>query len=160
MTFRFELSVPALIFLLVPATGQTSPKAITPDDRSKQQILEKHRQLNAASLRNDVETAERLMSDDYVALGPDGKKIANKASTLSMMEGGDVAFTHLKDIGLTIAIEDGKAIVSGQTIVRIQRGGQKFDMRYKFSDVWEKRDGEWQVVLSRLTKLISVSLAK
>ena len=160
MRFRFTKSALLLVVILVPAIGQPSPQALPPDERSKQQVLERHRQLNEATLRNDVKTADRLTSDDFIALGPDGKKIANKASILTMMEGGHIDVTRLRDIGLTVRIAEGKAIVSGQTIVRMQRNGRKFDMRYKFSDVWEQHDGEWQVVLSRLIKLISVSLAK
>jgi ketosteroid isomerase-like protein len=160
---KFKSKTPALVFVLFFtsfAIGQTSPKTTTADDRTKQQILEMHRKLNEASLRNDVETADRLTSDDFIALGPDGKRIANKASILTMMEGGQIAVRRLRDIGLTVRIEEGKAIVSGQTIVRMEREGRKFDMRYRFADVWEQREGQWQVVLSRLTKLISISLVK
>ncbi len=162
MTYKTIASVVLLIFIAAIVTiGQARRQTVMPEDRAKQrQVMEVYRQLTEATLRNDVETVDHLTADDYIALGPNENRLGNKASTLSTMETGGITYSNYRDIGLTVRIEGDKGIVSGQTIVTFRRDRQGFTMRYRFSDVFIQRDGEWKIVLSRMTKLISLSLAK
>ena len=161
MTHKTIVSVLIGTLIVVPVAGQTRRQPVSPEDRAKQQqVMESYRKLTDATLRNDVKTVERLTADDYIALGPNDNRLGNKASTLSTMEGRRITYTNYRDIGLNVRIEEDKGIVSGQTIVTFRGEGHAFTLRYRFSDVFMQRDGEWKIVLSRVTKLNSVSLAK
>jgi ketosteroid isomerase-like protein len=153
MTFR--LTAIALAFILAPvAIGQTRRKRADPGDQIKVQVLDVYRRLNEASLRNDIEESDRLMADDFVALGPSGKLIGDKSSILSLMKSGRMKIRYNRDIALRVRVDGDRATITGKAILGQELNGHFVKLRYKFSDVYERRKGQWQVVLSRLIRFI------
>lgn len=63
-------------------------------------MLDVNRRMNEASLRNDVEELDRLMADDYVAVGPRGQVIGNKDSVLAPMRAGRLKIKSQKNVTL------------------------------------------------------------
>ncbi len=153
MTFRLTLI--ALVFMLAPvALSQTRGKKAFPSDQIKAQVLNAYQEINEASVRGDVEELDRLMSDDFVGIGTHVEVIADKRSLLSLMKTGRIKLTYHKDRMLRVMIGSAMAVITGESTTRGRRDGQAFNMRYQFSDVFERRGGQWQNVLSRLTKII------
>jgi hypothetical protein len=40
-------------------------------------------------------------------------------------------------------------IVTGWLVMRGRSGGKPFDRRYRFTDTWLKRDGQWQIIAAQ-----------
>jgi hypothetical protein len=151
----FRLTAIALVLILAPvAVGQTRPKGATPNDPIKKQVLDVYRRLNEASLRNDFEELDRLMSDDYVSVGTHGEVTGNKHSVLSLMKAGRIKATYHKDGVLRVRVDRNRAVITGEAMSRLELDGHLVNLRYKFSDVFERRNGQWQNVLTRVIRFI------
>jgi hypothetical protein len=40
-------------------------------------------------------------------------------------------------------------IVTGWLVLRGRSGGKPFDRRFRFTDTWLKRNGEWQIIAAQ-----------
>jgi len=153
--FKLTLVVLALMVAAVFAVGQTKRKGAAPDDPNKKQVLDVYHRLNEASVRNDIEETDRLIADDFVGLGPRGQKIADKSSILSLMQSGRIKIRYNKDTRLKVTVDGDRATITGESILGQELNGQFVKVRYTFSDVYEKRKGQWQNVRSRIIRFLS-----
>ena len=150
-----QLTTIALVLILAPAaTGQTGQKRQAADGEIKQQVLDVNRRMEEASLRNDIEELDRLMADDYVAVGPRGQKIGNKDSVLSPMRAGRLKIKSLKNLTLRVRLVGARAVITGEEISRVELNGHLFTFRSKGSEVFERRNGQWQLVQTRIVRVI------
>ena len=154
LTFKLTAIVLALMLAPIFAVGQTRRKSTAPADQIKEQVLDVYRRINEASMRNDFDESDRLMADDYVAFGPDGKLIADKSSVLSLMKSGRMKIRYNKDITLRVTVDGDRATITGESVLGQELNGHLFKLRYKFSDVFESRKGQWQIVRSRLIRFL------
>jgi ketosteroid isomerase-like protein len=116
--------------------------------REDTQVLEK---LNADYIRavqdSDVETFQRLLSDDFLNSNPDGSLVDRagflahiaKPATISGFEAQDVNIRLLGDL----------AVIHGRTVYT-KADGQRGAGRY--TDVWARRNGRWLCVAAHVTR--------
>ncbi|HZE69207.1 MAG TPA: nuclear transport factor 2 family protein [Pyrinomonadaceae bacterium] len=146
-----HLLVLVLTFTQV-AFGQTSKTTVS--SAEKAQVLNVYRLLNEATLRNDFDTLERLIADDFRSLGTFGEVTGTKRSLLDMMKAGRMKSTFHKDKTLKVTIKGIWAVITGEAIERGTLNGQPFNFLARFSDVYEKRQGQWQNVQTRIKAII------
>ena len=114
------------------------------------------RQLNdqAAKMQvdHDVATARRLLADDYVFLQADGN-VSNKVQNLGII--GDPAFVceSLATEDVHVRVYGDAAVITGQAVMTATYRGQQVGGRFRYTDVWVKREGRWQNVSSQATRL-------
>ena len=145
------------LFVLVFTCAQFSFGQMTKETASgteEKRVLNVNRLFNEAGIRNDIDTLDRLMAANYRTLGIHGEVTGTKQSFLSLMKAGRMTFTFHKDRTLRVKIKGTTAVVTGESTTRGTVEGRPFNLRYRFSDVYEKHDGQWQIVLSRLTAII------
>ena len=111
--------------------------------------------MNEASLRNDVEELDRLMADDYVAVGPRGQVIGNKRSVLAPMRAGRLKIKSQKNITLRVRVIGARVVITEEEISRVELNGHLLTLRSKGSDVFERRNGQWQLVQTRIVRVIA-----
>ena len=151
----FKLTAITLVLTLAPvAIGQTQRKRTDPGDQVKAQVLDVYRRVNEATLRNDIDELDRLIADDFVSTGPRGEVTGDKRSILSLMKAGRMKTRYQKDRVLRVKVEGTRAVITGTAISGLELDGRVVDLRYKFSDVYEWRNGQWQNVLTHLIKFI------
>ena len=105
-----------------------------------------------AQVRGDRAALERLVADDYVLVNGAGL-VQSKADLI----GGYVAPGFKLD---PFVIEEPVEKVLGDTALLGGRvnmtgvdGGQRFALVVRFVDAWAKRDGQWRVVYSQVTRV-------
>ena len=114
---------------------------------------------NAAAVR-------RILADDIVTIAPDGTT-GTKSDEIQLAETG--AFTsdswETHDTKVTV-IDADAAFVTGRTAIKNgklkdPKSGKTLDIsgEYRFLDVYAKRDGNWQVVASQVTKIAEPAAA-
>ena len=94
---------------------------------------------------------ERLIADDYVLHNSGGQR-QDKASFI----GDQIAPGYkLEPFEVSEKVEKvmgDAAILGGVARAKGMSGGEPYDVRLRFIDVWEKRKGAWTVVFSQATR--------
>lgn len=135
--------------MLVAAVFAAALSAAVPPDLAKAA-----RDYDQAQVKSDRAELERLIADDYVLHNSSGRAqdkasfIADQIAPGYKLEPFTVEEPVEKVMGTT-------AILGGVARARGISGGQPYDVRLRFIDVWEKRNGRWQVVFSQATRAAS-----
>jgi hypothetical protein len=161
MTARMSLPAAVVLKIMPLALVLTSTIAIGGQTTSKDivaatqtEVLQAHRAIGRAFLQNDVRTLDRLIAYDFVVRGPRGELLGDKPSILALIKAGRMTVTYNKDRNLRVRLEGNRPVVTGESLTRGTRDGRTVNLRTRFSDVFEKRNGQWQNVLSRITRVL------
>jgi len=143
MNYR-PLLAAGLLLVLVPIIALTNTQN---SDQSKieRYIKESESAWAEAGSKGDTATIERILSDDFVGVAPDGsfydkaKEIANTRE-----EQGNVLFNHTNEIkvrffGIDTAVAQGSETWENRT-------GDPKRGTYVWTDTWILRNGKWQIV--------------
>ena len=122
------------------------------DDEHELRALEQ--QLARAWATRDRSTLERILAREWSVTMPDGATVSRAAvlgvtfdSTAQIIE----AVTTDED-SLTVTRFDSAAIVRGRTIVTVASADTRQTNAVRFTDVFVKRDGSWQLVASHQSR--------
>src|SRR5262245_770586 len=112
------------------------------------ELLALERQFGQAVINGDQEALERLVSDDWVIIGPEGKVIP-KTACLAVLESG--ALTHsAMDLDETrVRVYGDTALVTGRATATGTFQGQAFTTRERSTDVFVRQQGRWRCVLTQ-----------
>jgi hypothetical protein len=104
-----------------------------------------------AQVKGDRAELQRLVADDYVLLNSAGR-IENKARLIADYT---AAGFRLDPFVVREPIEkvwsDG-AVMGGIATISGVEGGKPFKVTLRFSDIWAKRNGTWQVIYSHVSR--------
>jgi ketosteroid isomerase-like protein len=107
-----------------------------------------------AQIAGDAAALARLVADDYVLVGSDGA-VQNKAELIAFWTapGFDPEPVAVQD-PVERKWRNGAAL-GGLVTLRGKDQGAAFSVRIRYIDVWEFRDGRWQVVYGQTTRAAS-----
>ena len=104
-----------------------------------------------AQIRGNKAELERWLADDYLLVNSSGQT-ETKAQLIA-----DYTAPGFKIEPFTIeqpvekAWGDG-AVMGGIATLKGTDGGQRFELRLRFADIWAKRNGRWQVTYTQVAK--------
>ena len=104
-----------------------------------------------AQIDGDRAALDRWLADDYLLANSRGQ-IETKAQLIADYTAPGYTlepFTVEQPIEKVWA--DG-AVMGGVATLRGMDGGQRYEVRLRFADVWAKRDGRWQVIYTQAAK--------
>ena len=107
---------------------------------------------DAAQVNGDRAALERLVADDYVLVNGAGQ-VQDKARLIA-----DYVAPGFKLDPFTIeepveTVLGDTALLGGRVNMTGTDGGQRFALVVRFVDAWAKRDGQWRVVYSQVTRV-------
>jgi RimJ/RimL family protein N-acetyltransferase/ketosteroid isomerase-like protein len=103
-------------------------------------------ELRAAQLAADVAALDRLIDDDLLFTGPDGR-LATKAEDLAAHGEGVVRFVSHEPEELRVRrVGTDVAVAALRTRLAVRVAGQMVAGTYRYTRVWERRDGRWRIV--------------
>jgi hypothetical protein len=130
---------------LVFITGTAFASTVPPD------LVKAVADYDAAQIKGDRAELERLLAADYTLINSRGA-IENKA----MLIAGYTApgyklepFTVREPIAKVWA---NGAVMGGVATLRGTEGGKPFEATLRFSDIWAKRHGVWQVIYTHVSR--------
>jgi ketosteroid isomerase-like protein len=100
---------------------------------------------NAAHVRGDAAALEQLFADDVVVMVP-GMRMMTKADAVGMFTSGRMKFDRYETSETKIRVYDSTAIVTGRLRRTRVRAGATVDDDWRFTKVYLRRAGRWQVV--------------
>jgi uncharacterized protein (TIGR02246 family) len=133
-----------------PATAATA--AASPAENVEQTITKLEREWAAALVKADAAAFDRLMADDWLMTTWDGQTVS-KAQSIEEFKSGVAKLTAAEIGNLKVRVFGDTAVA---TIGQTEKGtykGQDSSGHYLYTDVWVKRNGQWQAVASHGTKV-------
>jgi ketosteroid isomerase-like protein len=111
-------------------------------------------QIRAAQLAADVSALDRLISDELLFAGPDGK-LGTKAQDIEAHGSGVIRFREHEPEELRVRrIGADVAIISLRTRLAVELGGRIVRGRYRYLRVWAREDGRsWRVVGGQVSEV-------
>ena len=118
----------------------------------EQEILDTEKQLTAVLLRGDFSAIERIYSDDYISVDPDGI-LGEKASGLKGLESGEIKFISIMTDEVAVHVYRATAVVTGRAAVHARIGGAERSEQLRFMHVFLKRHRRWLLAAQQLTRI-------
>ncbi len=101
-----------------------------------------------AQFRSNRAELERLLADDYILAGSNGKN-QTKAQYIADATAPGSKTTYVALSGLVRRVWADGAVLGGMVDAKGFDHGKPFRMHARFVDVWAKRDGRWRVVFTQ-----------
>lgn len=95
---------------------------------------------------------ERLIADDYV-LHNSGGQVQDKTSFIADQIAPGYKLEPFAVEEKVEKVMGDAAILGGAARARGTSGGEPYDVRLRFIDIWQKRGGKWVVVMSQATRV-------
>jgi len=121
---------------------------------TEQQIQRLEVEGREATLKNDLEATDRLLAENWVNINPDGS-LTTKAKLLDFLRAGSFKFLSIENDDVLVRAFGDAAVVTGRsTSKRAGEGDEVITRQVRFTRVYAKQKGRWQVVSAHNTLLI------
>jgi ketosteroid isomerase-like protein len=140
-SFAAVLSLCLLAGFVIPLAAQDKDKSDAAYIRSMElKWTESYKQ-------RQVDILASLLADDFVITVEDGN-IYSKTGYISHSAEPSVRVEVAEMSDLKVRMHGNTAVVTGAYYERGQSNGKRYEYRDRFTDVWMKAGGKWQVVAS------------
>ena len=143
-TYRVDLKTKAVTQSEQPNTG------LEPAVRAE--ILALENQWATAIERKDAAAFERLAAEDFQFIEEDGRVLDRAQYIAARSHNPENVESAVQD-EIEVRQYGDAAIATGYSTIRGTRGGVSFVYRFRWTDVYVRRDGRWQAVSGHLTPL-------
>jgi uncharacterized protein (TIGR02246 family) len=134
------------------AIGAQAQGVTATDDAAVAEVKKLESERLAAGLRRDVEGFAAVTGNDYVQIDVDGN-LSDKKATLARMKSGSAQLTSNPVDDMLVRVYGNTAVVTGRARPTGIAGGKEFSRSLRYTRVYAKRDGRWQIVLFQQTAI-------
>lgn len=106
----------------------------------------------AATIRADRKELERLLADDLTYTHSNGL-VDTKSSLLAALTSGRVAYVEIAPSEIQVRRYGATGILTGRARLAVRARGQENRFPVRFTEVYVKRGGRWQMVAWQSTRL-------
>ena len=117
----------------------------------EEELLKLEEAFAKAIVKNDLEGIGRLVADEWIIIDPNGE-IVDRARFFEVIKSGALTHDMMESEDLRIRVYGDSAVVTAVTCTKGKFMGREFSTRERATDVFVKRDGRWQCVLTHLTR--------
>jgi ketosteroid isomerase-like protein len=118
---------------------------------AEEELLKLENEFAEAIVNNNLEGIGRLVTDDWIIIDPNGE-IVDRTRFFEVIKSGALTHDMMESEDLRVRVYGDSAVVTALTRTRGKFMGQDFSTQERATDVFVKRDGRWQCVLSHLTR--------
>jgi hypothetical protein len=144
----------AIVVLTITAMSlaQTTDKGTEKHGHDEGLVMQIERDLTAAIQKGDTSPFERYLADTYVFTDADGG-VMDKTRLVSDLKSGDLKLETSMLDDLKVQVYDKTAVATFSTNDKGSYKGKDISGQYRWTDVFIKRKGQWQMVASQGTRL-------
>jgi ketosteroid isomerase-like protein len=117
----------------------------------EEELLKFEKAFGEAIVRNDLEGIGRFVTDDWIIIDPNGE-IVDRTRFFEVIKSGALTHDMMESEDFRVRVYGDSAVVTAITSAKGKFMGQEFSTQERATDVFVKRDGRWQCVLTHLTK--------
>jgi len=117
---------------------------------TEEELLKLEKEFAEAIVKNDLEGIGRLVADDWIIIGADGE-IIDRARFFEVIKSGALTHDMMESEDFRVRVYGDSAVITAMTRTKGKFMGQEFSTQERATDVFVKREGQWQCVLTHLT---------
>jgi ketosteroid isomerase-like protein len=118
---------------------------------TEQLILRLENEGREATLKNDMDANDRLLSDNWLNINPDGS-VTTKTKLMELLKDGSFKIMSIDNDEVMVRVFGDAAVVTGRsTTKRAGQGGEVMTRQVRFTRVYAKGKDRWQVVSAHNT---------
>jgi hypothetical protein len=104
--------------------------------------------------QNDLEVLEQILGDDLIYTHSSAK-VDNKSQYMADLRAGVVRYNTIKPEDVKVRLYSGgnMGIITGKATVEVTVNGKVSEMNLRYTDVYARRKGKWQMVSWQSTRL-------
>lgn len=137
--------VAGLVFGSLLALGIGSRAADAP-------ALEADRARFEAQVKGDLAALDKLLASDLTYVHSGGV-VETKDEFVGAIKSGKYKYKSIVPEGMSARAFGDAAVVNGKATIDLTSDGREIHVVVRFTDVWVKRDGRWQMVSWHSTRL-------
>jgi len=119
---------------------------------AEEELLKLENEFAEAIVNNNLEGIGRLVTDDWIIIDPNGE-IVDRTRFFEVIKSGALTHDTMESDDFRVRVYGDSAVVTAITRTKGKFMGQEFSTQERATDVFVKRDGGWQCVLTHLTRL-------
>lgn len=135
-----------LLAASVPGTAPAFATGLPPD------LAEAVKAYDRANIRGDVATLARLFADDYMLVNSDATVEDKRQALADFGMPGFGIDPYVMEQPVEI-VWDGGAVVGGVTHLGWTQDGTHHERLIRIAHVWAKRDGQWRMTYTQVTRV-------
>jgi ketosteroid isomerase-like protein len=121
-----------------------------PGTEAKQDLLRINKEYDEALVRGDTIALERIFGDEFVYTSTSGE-VLNKSQQLGLIKSGAMKIASGSSEDIQVRLYGNIALMMGSFIAKGQFKGEAFDSTERYTSVWVKRAGRWQLIAEQGT---------
>src|SRR5215813_3145855 len=118
----------------------------------EKELLKIEEEFAEAIVKNDLQGLGRLVADDWVIIDPNGE-IVDRTRFFEVIKSGALMHDTMNSEDFRVRVYGDSAVVTAITSTKGKFMGEEFSTRERATDVFVRREGRWQCVLTHLTRL-------
>jgi ketosteroid isomerase-like protein len=153
MTRAFMLAIAMAAFSIASAAAGTAPAEagaksgeLDGGGADAKAVLGLEDAWTAALVKGDAAAFRRLLADDFVYSEDD--QTMDRASVLKALTSGAETIDAARNEDMQLHDYGAAAAVTGGLVVRGHSASGPFERRYRYTDIWMRRGGEWKLVIA------------
>jgi ketosteroid isomerase-like protein len=119
---------------------------------AEEELLKIEKAFAELIVKNDLEGIGRLVADEWIIIDPNGQ-IVDRTRFFEVIKLGALVHDMMESQDFRVRVYGDTAVATGVTRAKGKFMGQEFSTQERATDVFVKRDGRWQCVLTHLTRL-------
>lgn len=119
---------------------------------SGQTIIELDKKRMDAMGAKDIAFLGEVLCDDLIYVHSSAR-IDTKSSLIGNMESGSTVYQSVVPSDVKAQDLGDAVVLTGVARIKVHSGGKPMDFGVRFTDVYAKRNGKWQMVVWQSTKL-------
>jgi ketosteroid isomerase-like protein len=119
---------------------------------AEEELLRIEEEFAQAIVSNDLEGMGRIVADDWIIIDANGD-IVDRTRFLEVIKSGALTHDMMKSEDFRVRVYGDSAVVTAVTHTKGKFMRQEFSTQERATDVFVKRDGRWQCVLTHLSRL-------
>lgn len=122
-------------------------------DNAEEEVREMLRRWVDGLKESDTATLDQLMADDLIHTDPSGA-VHNREQVLAgLLAGKDVPFESVETDDVKVRVYGDAAVATGYTAMKVRYNNQEIVGKFRFTDVFIKQQGRWQIVATHTTAI-------
>ena len=124
--------------------------------RIEQQLIDLEKKWNEAYRRKDIAVLNRILANDIIIIYGDGTRATKSEDIASIGLDEQIESSTLDDF--QVQVYGDTAVVMSRLTSSGVRHGKHFNAQFRYIDVYRKRAGRWQCVVTQNTRIGKLDL--
>src|SRR5262245_25549647 len=148
-----KISLLGLAMVVVLLTSCVSPESVVKSDPVTD-LRQLDQERIQAQIGADAVALDRLYAEDFIGIGPSGT-VRTKAQVIADFTSGNLVFQSITTDDVQWRVYGDTAVETGRSTMNGQDKGKTVPRDNRFTRVWVKRQGRWQLVANHYSLLVS-----